>query len=161
LLEHSESPPSTGRIIGVTGVPTPAADIPVSGIANFTRMLVVGEAYIGSGGNKPSVYSLAPSTLTAQVNFATRRIAFTLTLVARPEAGGADVPLITVSGTTDFDGDSPSVTIMPSSSRNRIFAMGAALFGTAGAEAGGSFSYIGDTPDGAGVQLVGRFAGAR
>lgn len=158
------TPPNTTRTIAVTGVPTPTADIPTSGTVTFSRTLVIGDAYTSSPSiNGPvTAYSLLPSTLTVSINYSTQRITFSLALSGVPTAGGAVVSLGTIAGTTDFAGSTTGITATSSNyPQTAELQIGAALFGTRGAEAGGIVVYRASSTDRRNVlNLIARFAAA-
>ena len=151
--------PPNSRIIAVTGVPTPTAEIPSTGTVNFSRTLVLGDAYVSTSG-QVTAYNLLPSTLSVSINYSTGRITFSLALSGIPTAGGAVVSLGTIAGTTDFGGSTAGVTATSANyPRTATLLIGAALFGTAGAEAGGMVVYRATSPDQRNVlNLIARFA---
>lgn len=153
--------PSNTRIVAVTGMPTPAADIPSSGVVNFSRTLVLGDAYTSNNG-QVTAYSLLPSTLSVSINYSTGRITFSLALSGVPTAGGAVMSLGTIAGSTDFAGSTSGVAATSATyPQTATLLIGAALFGTAGAEAGGMVVYRATSVDRRSVlNLVARFAAA-
>lgn len=159
FIENTGNAPPNTRTVAVTGVPTPSADIPASGTGSFSGTVVVGDAYVQNNG-QTTAYSLAPSMLSANINYTTRRITFILA-VAGSSAGGPTTPLVLITGTTDFDGKSPDVSYASDTPlQTTSFAIGAALFGAGAAEAGGVFVYRGVSADRRNIiNLVGRFAG--
>ena len=150
------------RVIAITGVPTPISQIPTSGSATFTRTLVVGDAYVVDNlARQVTAYDLSASTISASIDYSTRRITFSLDLIGRTAGNSASIPLVTITGTTDFDGDSPSVTAVSQTFTTTAgFEIAAALFGTSGAEAGGVFEYVG-TGGSRILYLTGRLAAAK
>lgn len=154
--------PSNTRIIAVTGVPTPVADIPSSGTVTFSGTLVVGDAYVFNNG-QVTAYSLLPSTLSVSINYSTGRITFSLALNGVPTAGGAAVSLGTIAGSTDFAGATSGITATSATyPQTANLQIGAALFGTAGAEAGGMVVYRATSTDSRNVlNLIARFAATK
>ncbi|SFO41169.1 hypothetical protein [Sphingomonas sp. OK281] len=162
FIEHSYTPVGRPtRVIAITGVPTPVSQIPTSGSVTFTRSIVVGDAYVLENSNTVVTrYDLSPSILSASIDYTTRRISFSLQLIGRAAGNSETVSIVTFSGTTDFDGSTPAVTISSTYyAKDPLFAIAAALFGTRAAEGAGVFQYDGTSADAKSyLRLNGRLA---
>lgn len=163
FIDATLAGPDSSRLLSLTGMPTPEADIPTTGSASFTRSAVIGEAYVQTADGMTS-YALDGSTATMSVDYATRRITFSLTLTGRPSGGGASVTLLTASGSSNMDGSSPAdmKASSPIISRYLSFLAAGGLFGPQGAEVGTTFSFRGTSDDGRTVlNFAGLAAGGR
>lgn len=124
------------RILALTGIPTRTADLPTSGRAEYTRSNVAGEALIRQANRTPIYYGLSASTVTLVVDFSAKTITSTIRLVGTPRAGGPDVSLATITGTTGFDGRSNVTATAPDYPSTDKALLAGVVFGPAAAEAG-------------------------
>jgi hypothetical protein len=150
------------RIVSLTGIPTRVADIPASGTVSYTHTVLAGDAYVRDHG-VTTQYTLARSTMMISVDYSAKRVAAHIVLIGTPKAGGADVTFATIDGTTDFDGDTPSITYSSTLFPTKdILPIAGALFGPQGAEAGLIFSLTAfNSPAGTSLGLVAVGAGMR
>ena len=148
--------PEATRLLSLTGVPTPSGEIPTEGTGSFPRTEVLGHAYLRVDG-VTKTYAVEGTQGTLSIDYADRRIAFTMTLIGRPTDGSAAVTLLKANGSVDIDGSNPNFTVSsPIVSRSLAFMMTGALFGPSAVEVGAAFSYRGASADG---QTVLNFAG--